>query len=139
MSLFILHQILQFYPYFLGYCGIQYQAYAATSPDSYILDAGITITSVNVSSNGFFNGKVCWHFHNFQSEIFYFKLKIVIEWVANSKPYFTKLFHNYVLDKITFRELQLEELMMVISLYLVVPEHQMYIGIYRVSHLYGDR
>merc|ERR1711997_863432 len=31
----------------LGYCGIQYQAYAATSPDSYILDAGITITSVN--------------------------------------------------------------------------------------------
>jgi hypothetical protein len=31
----------------LGYCGIQYQAYAATSPDSYILDAGITITAVN--------------------------------------------------------------------------------------------
>ena len=54
-SLFILHQILQFRLYFLGYCGIQYSAYAATSPDSYILDAAITITSVNVSSNGFFN------------------------------------------------------------------------------------
>merc|ERR1740129_2044844 len=31
----------------LGYCGIQYQAYAGTSPDSYILDAGITITAFN--------------------------------------------------------------------------------------------
>merc|ERR1719278_1566463 len=31
----------------LGYCGIQYQAYAATSQDSYILDAGIAITAVN--------------------------------------------------------------------------------------------
>ena len=102
--LFILHQILQYYPYFLGYCGIQYQAYSATSPDSYILDAGITITAVNVSSNGFFNHALLTNNFLakyvgiiFNQNFFYFKLKIVIEWVAKSRQYFTKSFHNYVL------------------------------------------
>ena len=52
---FLLHQILQLFSYFLGYCGIQYSAYSATTPDSFILDVGISITSSNVSSNGFFN------------------------------------------------------------------------------------
>ena len=36
------------FSFFLGYCGIQYQAYSATSPDSYALD-DVTITAVNVS------------------------------------------------------------------------------------------
>ena len=45
-----------YFPYFLGYCGIQYQAYSATSPDSFILDdvtdpaiAIALATAVNVS------------------------------------------------------------------------------------------
>jgi hypothetical protein len=37
------------FPYFLGYCGIQYQAYSATSPDSFILHSAVTGTAVNVS------------------------------------------------------------------------------------------
>ena len=39
---------------FPGYCGIQYNAYSATSPDSFVLD-DVTITSVNVSCNTFLN------------------------------------------------------------------------------------
>jgi len=31
----------------LGYCGIQYNAYAATNPDSFLLDDGVTATAVN--------------------------------------------------------------------------------------------
>ena len=38
---------------FSGYCGIQYNAYSATSPDSFVLD-DVTITSVNVSCNTHF-------------------------------------------------------------------------------------
>ena len=52
---FLLPQILPFSSHFLGYCGIQYSAYSATTPDSFVLDVGIAITSNNVSSNGFFN------------------------------------------------------------------------------------
>ena len=39
---------------FSGYCGIQYNAYSATNPDSFVLD-DVTTTSVNVSCNTFLN------------------------------------------------------------------------------------
>ena len=46
---FHFNQILEIYfSYFLDYCGIQYQAYSATSPDSFVLD-DVTATAVNVS------------------------------------------------------------------------------------------
>ena len=49
LNVFHIIWILEIYfPCFLGYCGIQYQAYSATSPDSFVLD-DTAITSVNVS------------------------------------------------------------------------------------------
>ena len=48
---------------FSGYCGIQYNSYSATNPDSFTLD-DVTITSVNVSCNIFLN------FRTYETQIF---------------------------------------------------------------------
>ena len=78
------YEILIFFTYFLGYCGIQYSAYSATSPDAFILD-DITITANNVSSSLFFR---------YREKVWYFVTIIALTYCekklrkkfANSRP-----------------------------------------------------
>ena len=79
---FSLYQILTFLTYFLGYCGIQYSAYSATSPDAFILD-DITITANNVSSSLFFKYQEKVRIiSQFQRFFFYFSMDIRVCFIS---------------------------------------------------------